>query len=97
MHLFETYLRAHHLEAIDVSIEAKVRYVTVWNALRGKPITLDHANKIRQTVLKLTGVPYTGVLALLDPPVADIPTIQIKKIPRTNRTEKGHSIKNESL
>ncbi len=64
MHSFEEYLKQHNLEALTVSIKSQVRYVTIWNAVKGNPITPDHAQKIRQAVITLTGIPYTGPFAL---------------------------------
>jgi hypothetical protein len=80
MHPFEEYLKHHNLEAISVSIKAKIRYLTVWNATRGNPITPEHAQKIRQAVFNLTGIPYTGLLQeqLVDEP----PTLPMQEISR---------------
>jgi hypothetical protein len=61
---FAYYLQVHHLEAITVSLKANVRYLTVWNAVKGNPITPSHALKIRQAVITLTGIPYTGPFVL---------------------------------
>jgi hypothetical protein len=65
MHPFEEYLQAHSLEPLAVSIKSGVRYVTIWNAIKGNPITSEHARKVQQTVLNLTGIPYTGPLAIM--------------------------------
>jgi hypothetical protein len=81
MHPFEEYLKQHHLEALTVSAVAQVRYVTVWNATRGKPITAEHARKIQQAVFTLTRVPYTGPLVLIPEQAIDqSPTIPVRKI-----------------
>jgi hypothetical protein len=81
MQPFEQYLKQHHLEAITVSIQAHVRYTTVWNAMKGMPITSDHARKIRQGVQNLTGVPYTGSLeVILEHPLNALSTFPIRKI-----------------
>lgn len=61
---FEAYLREHQLEALAVSVAAKVRYVTVYNAAKGNPITPEHAEMIRQSLSRLTGVPYRGGFAV---------------------------------
>jgi len=86
MHPFEQYLKQHNLEAIRVSIEAQVRYVTVWNAMKGNPVTIDHAQKIRQGVFKLTGVPYTGPLATIQEQVDQLPALLVKKITKPQPT-----------
>jgi hypothetical protein len=78
MHPFEEYLKQHNLEAISVSIKAKMRYLTVWNATRGNPITPEQAQKIRQAVFTLTGIPYTGLLQ--EQLVDELPTLPIQKI-----------------
>jgi hypothetical protein len=83
MHPFEKYLRQHNLEALKVSLTAKVRYMTVWNATRGNPITPKHAKQIREAVLKMTKDPYMDQLVLTKP-IEEISTIPIKKIPRHN-------------
>ena len=80
---FEQYLQQHHLEPITVSVIAQVRYLTVWNAMKGKPITPAHAAQIRAGVLKLTGVPYTGSFALTqEQPVDQLPGLPIKTLKR---------------
>lgn len=85
MHLFEEYLKAHNLEALQVSVIGKVRYMTIYNAMKGFPISLEHARQIRQAVFSITRVPYTGSFTLIKPEsVEDVPTIPIKKIPRHN-------------
>lgn len=80
MHPFEEYLKAHNLEALAVSIKAQVRYVTVWNAVKGNPITSDHAQKIRRAIIVLTGVPYTGSFTLLQEQPQD--RTLVKRFPR---------------
>jgi hypothetical protein len=83
MHSFEEYLKQHNLEALTVSIKAQVRYVTMWNAIKGNPITSEHAQKIRQAVINLTGIPYSGPLAIIQERRIDqLPTLTFKKIPR---------------
>lgn len=64
MHPFAEYLQTHNLEPLSVSVQAGVRYSTIWNAIKGKPITAAHAQKVQQTVRTLTGIPYTGPLAI---------------------------------
>ncbi|MBE3561134.1 MAG: hypothetical protein IMW89_18235 [Ktedonobacteraceae bacterium] len=92
MYPFEEYLRRHRLEALTVSIAAKVRYLTVWNAIRGNPITPEQAHRIRQAVLSMTGLPYTGPLPLLHIKTSqDMPAITMKQIKQQISSEKGHS------
>jgi hypothetical protein len=81
MHPFEEYLKQHHLEAFTVSMVAQVRYVTVWNATRGKPVTAEHARSIRQAVFNLTRIPYTGPLVLIpEQPIDQSPAIPTRII-----------------
>ena len=49
MHFFEEYLQQQNLEALSVSVKAGVRYMTVYNAMKGKPITPQHAQQIIKT------------------------------------------------
>ena len=85
MHPFEEYLQRHNLEGITVSMKAQVRYLTVWNATKGNPITFEQAQKIRQAVITLTGVPYTGSLVLTQVrPVEQIKVFPIKTIKRSH-------------
>jgi hypothetical protein len=85
MHPFAAYLKQHHLEALTVSVVAQVRYAVVWNATKGHPIKPAYAMRIRQAVVKLTAIPYTGPFTLTEPEPLDLlPTIPIRKIPRHN-------------
>lgn len=85
MHPFAAYLKQYHLEALTVSVVAQVRYTTVWHATRGNPIKPEYATRIRQAVVILTAIPYTGPLALAKPePVDELPTLPIRKIRRHN-------------
>jgi hypothetical protein len=73
---FEEYLALYEIDLIHLSIEAKVRYVTVHNAKRGKPINPDNAEKIKETLHNLTGLPYTGSFVFMEdviPPYRRIP------------------------
>lgn len=79
MHPFEQYLQQHNLEALRVSVVAKVRYMTVYNALKNNPITPEHAQQIRAAVLGLTGVPFTGPF-MLSNPVEEMPTVSLQRI-----------------
>ena len=82
MHPFEKYVRAHAVDAVQLSILAKVRYTVVWNAMNGIPIHHAQAISLLQTVNTMTGIPYIQGLTLL--PIPDIDrfdTIPIPKIP----------------
>jgi hypothetical protein len=78
---FEQYLVEHHVEALHLSIVAGVRYSTVWNAMKEKPVTAENARKIRDAASQLTGVPYIGALIVFPPePAEQMPTLHIKKL-----------------
>lgn len=80
---FEAYLKKHNVEALQVSVVARVRYMAVYNATKGIAITPENAQKIHAAVLSITNVPYTGRFVLIEP-LEDAPTIPIKKIHRHN-------------
>ncbi len=86
MKAFEQYLEQHNLTAINVSVEAQVRYLTIWNAMKGNPITADHAEKIRQGVFKLTNVPYDGPLAIIPEPIDQLPTLSVRSLRKQQQT-----------
>lgn len=65
MNPFADYLQWHHIEPLQLSLVAGVRYLTVWNAMQGRPIALAHAAKIRTALVRLTGVAYTGPLPMM--------------------------------
>ena len=86
MHPFEHYLKQHHLEALTVAVMAQVRYLTIWNATKGNPITLEHARSIRQAVFTLTRDPYTGPLVLIPEQTVDqSPILSMRSIARRRR------------
>jgi hypothetical protein len=88
MHPFEEYLKARNLEALDVSIRAQIRYTTVWNATKGKPITYEHAVKLRASLEQMTGVAYIGPLEIIPPVTIDQqPTLPFKKLTGMQSTE----------
>jgi hypothetical protein len=90
MNAFEQYLQAHQIEALMVSVAAGVRYLTVWKVLKGKPITVNQAHKIRAGMYSMTGVPYHGPLVTLPAPAVDqLPTLPIKNIKRHNNESSG--------
>jgi hypothetical protein len=80
---FEQYLELHELDPIRLSIEANVRYLTVYNAKKGNPILPENAKKIREAVFRLTGIPYVGAFVLIAQPGAQLPPpLRVKHIPR---------------
>jgi hypothetical protein len=82
-HPFELFLQEHHVEALQVSVVAQVRYLTVWNATKGKPISRKQAQKILTAAQQLTGFAYAGELALsADEPVEEQPTLRLRKSTR---------------
>jgi hypothetical protein len=86
MNAFEQYLQQYNLEALTVSIAAQVRYLTVWNALKGKPITAEQAAKIREGIFKLTGIRYRGEFVLAENQTHDNKTNNLKHFPHLIRT-----------
>ena len=62
---FEEYLALYEIDSVKLSIAAQVRYLTVYNAKKGNPITPENAQKIKLAVLRLTGVAYTGSFNVL--------------------------------
>lgn len=73
---FEEYLALYEIDPIRLSVEAKVRYLTVHNAKTGKPVNPDNAEKLKEALLRLTGVAYVGSFVLMDddtPPFKKIP------------------------
>jgi hypothetical protein len=85
MHPFEAYVKEQHIEPLLLSLEAQVRYLTIWNATKGNPIVPEQAQRIRQAVFRMTRVAYTGSFVLTHPEaIEDMPTLPIKKIPRSH-------------
>ncbi len=83
MHPFEAYLKRYQLNALTLSLVAEVRYLTVYNAMKGLPIPSERAQRIRHAVLHMSGVPFTGAFVLTGPePCNQLPTIPIKKLPK---------------
>ena len=84
MNAFEQYLQQYEIDPIILSVVGKVRYLTIWNAKKGNPITSENAEKIEQALLKMTGIPYTGSFLLIPAsPTADqLPTIPHKRLHR---------------
>ena len=65
MNEFEEYLLFYNIDPFHLFGLANVRYASVYNAIKGHPITPENAQKITDTLFKLTGVPYVGSLVLL--------------------------------
>lgn len=65
---FLTYVKTYRLELLDVALAAGVRYLTVWNLTRGRPVTVAHAALVRAGLFKLTGVAYTAPISLVSEP-----------------------------
>jgi hypothetical protein len=82
MNTFEQYLQQYNIYPLTLSIAAKVRYMVVWNAQKGKPITSENAQKIKQAVLSLTGAAYTGSFVLIqaEPSAYQLPAFPIRKL-----------------
>lgn len=87
MQTFEEYLKALSLEALTVSMQAGVRYITVYNAVKGNPISSQHAQQIKQAVIMLTGIPFTGNFVLTQQTsVHELPRLPIKHTPKPQRS-----------
>jgi hypothetical protein len=81
MDTFEQYLALHEIDPISLSIEAKVRYLTIHNAQKGNPITEENAKRIKSAVLRLTGEPYNGPFAIRKaPPSNQLPVIPVRQL-----------------
>ncbi|HLQ28363.1 MAG TPA: hypothetical protein VK140_03895 [Ktedonobacteraceae bacterium] len=62
---FRAYLQQYELHPLDVAITSKVRYLSVWNLMKGKPINADHAARVRFGLYTMTSVLYTAPILLL--------------------------------
>ena len=81
MNAFEQYLLLHEIDPVRLSMEAKVRYLTVYNAKKGFPIMPENAQKIKDAVFRLTGIPYVGSFVLMEEQGPYFSPLRIKKIP----------------
>ena len=82
MNEFQRYLELYEIDLVRLSIEAHVRYLTVYNAQKGLPLVPENAHRIKETVLRLTGVPYDGSFVLIelnDEPFRKRPPKQLPK------------------
>ena len=59
------YLQHYEVEPLNASIVSKVRFLTVWKMQHGLPVAQEQADKVRQGLQRLTGVPYTGPIYVL--------------------------------
>ena len=66
MNAFEQYLALYEIDPVRLSMEAKVRYLVIYNAKKGIPILSENAQKIKDAVLRLTGIPYIGSFVLIE-------------------------------
>ena len=66
MNEFQRYLEFYEIDPVRLSIEAHVRYLTVYNAMKGNPLMPENAQKIKEAVFRLTGVPYVGSFVLIE-------------------------------
>lgn len=82
MNPFAQYLEAHQIEPLELSVVAGVRYLTVWNAMQGYPITEAHAHQIRAGIKRLTGQVYSGtILTIKEASGNTFPLLPIRKLP----------------
>ena len=82
MNTFEQYLKQYEIDPVILSVVGKVRYLTIWNAKKGNPITAENAEKIKQALFRMTGVAYTGSFVLLQESSAEkrVSTFPVKKL-----------------
>lgn len=78
MTAFEQYMLFHEIDPVRLSIEAHVRYLTVYNAKKGFPILPENAQKMKDVVERMTGVPYVGSFVLMEPKRGQPQTFQPK-------------------
>lgn len=79
---FAQYLQTHQIEPLQLSVVAGVRYLTVWNALQGYPITETHANQIRAALKQLTGQIYSSTIVTIKESTGkSFPLLPIRKLP----------------
>ena len=71
MNALAYYLQVHQIEPLQLAMVAGVRYLTVWNVLHGRPITAEHAAKIRIALHSLTGIAYMGTLLTIQEPALE--------------------------
>jgi hypothetical protein len=62
---YRAYVQRFELSVLDVAMAARVRLPTVWRVAQGLPIGDTNAQAVRAALLRLTGVPYRGQIAVL--------------------------------
>ncbi|QBD81178.1 hypothetical protein EPA93_36475 [Ktedonosporobacter rubrisoli] len=60
---FRAYLKRYKLSSLDVSLVARVRYLTIWNIENGHPIGALQAQQVHAGLQRLTGIPYLASIA----------------------------------
>ena len=65
VHEFGQYIQQYSIDPVKLSTLAQVRYAVIWYAMRGHPILQESAQKIKNAVFQVTGIPYTGPFALI--------------------------------
>jgi hypothetical protein len=80
MNAFEQYLEWHEIDPIRLSIAAKVRYMAIWKAKKGLPISSESAQKIREAVFRLTGSAYVGSFVLIQDAKIEALPISVESI-----------------
>jgi hypothetical protein len=89
MNALAYYLQVHQIEPLQLAMVAGVRYLTIWNALHGRPITSEHAAKIRVALHSLTGIAYAGtIFTIQEPAIDEQATRPISPFPRRYRLQK---------
>ena len=65
---FRRYLNTYRLELLDVALKSGARYMTVWRIWQGQPVSRQNELRIRQGLLRMTGIPYTVPMLVQDQP-----------------------------
>ena len=63
---FRCYVEKYQIEPLDVALKSGVRYLIVWRIGQGFAIKSQDELLIRQGLLRMTGVPYTAPMLLLE-------------------------------
>jgi hypothetical protein len=59
---FAGYLQRYELSVLDVARAAGVPAITVWSVEHGRAVAPVQARRVRQALLRLTGVPYMAAI-----------------------------------
>lgn len=62
---YHAYAQRFELSLLDVALAARVRLLIVWRVAQGLPVGEANAQAVRAALLRLTGVPYQGQIAVL--------------------------------